>query len=170
MALKSIKFFGVSVYDNCWTDRDHDIQTSKSESELASVISIVTTIKAPSISSIIGSQIGAVFLLALISFGFLGRQTSLSLGIGGLLCLVANTVFTLKAFKYRGASAAEQIVKEFVSGEVYKILLSGAGFALIFIYSPAAQPSLVLLGYIAVHLVGMISTIHVVRTYNQAGI
>jgi len=110
-----------------------------------------------------------VFLLALISLGFLGMQTSLSLGIGGLLCLVANTVFTLKAFKYRGASAAEQIVKEFVSGEAYKILLSGAGFALTFIYAPAAQPSLVLLGYIAVYLVGILSTMRAVRTYNQAG-
>ena len=130
----------------------------------------MTTIKAPSISSIIGSQIGAVLLLALISFGFLDRQTSLSLGVGGLLCLIANTVFTLKAFKYRGASAAEQIVKEFVSGEVYKILLSGTGFALIFMCSPAAQPPLVLSGYIAVYLVGMLSTMHVVRTYNQAGI
>ena len=105
-----------------------------------------------------------MFLLALISLGFLGMQTSLSLGIGGLLCLVANTVFTLIAFKYRGASAAEQIVKEFVSGEAYKILLSGAGFALTFIYAPEAQPSLVLLGYIAVYLVGMLSTMHVVRT------
>ena len=128
------------------------------------------TIRAPSISSIIGSQIGAVFLLALISFGFLGMQASLSIGIGGLLCLIANTVFTLKAFKYRGASATEQIVKEFVSGEVYKILLSGAGFASTFIYLPAAQPSLVLLGFMAVYLVGMLSTMHVVRTYNQAGI
>ena len=93
-------------------------------------------------------------------------QTSLSLGIGGLLCFIANTVFTLKAFKYCGASAVEQIVKEFVSGEVYKFLLSGAGFALTFKYSPEAQPSLVLLGYIAVYLVGMLSTMHVVRTYN----
>ena len=109
-------------------------------------------------------------MLALISFGFLGMQASLSLGIGGLLCLIANTVFTLKAFKYRGASATEQIVKEFVSGEVYKILLSGAGFASTFIYLPAAQPSLVLLGFMAVYLVGMLSTMHVVRTYNQAGI
>ena len=109
-------------------------------------------------------------MLALISFGFLGMQASLSLGIGGLLCLIANTVFTLKAFRYRGASATEQIVKEFVSGEVYKILLSGAGFACTFIYLPAAQPSLVLLGFMAVYLVGMLSTMHVVRTYNQAGI
>ena len=97
-------------------------------------------------------------------------QASLSLGIGGLLCLIANTVFTLKAFKYRGASATEQIVKEFVSGEVYKILLSGAGFAFTFTYLSAAQPSLVLLGFMSVYLVGMLSTMYVVRTYNQAGI
>jgi hypothetical protein len=29
---------------------------------------------------------------------------------------------------------------------------------------------LVLLGYIAVYLVGMVNTMHVVRAYNQAGI
>jgi ATP synthase protein I len=130
----------------------------------------VTNIKAPSISSIIGGQIGAEILLALIGFGLSGIQTALSLGLGGLICFVANTVFTLKAFKYRGASATEQIVKEFVSGEVYKILLSAVGFALTFNYVPAATPLLVFLGYIAVYLVGMVSTMHVVRTYNQAGI
>ena len=130
----------------------------------------MTTIKAPSISSIIAGQFGAVVLLALVGFGLSGMQTAQSLGLGGLICFIANTVFTLKAFKYRGASATEQIVKEFVSGEAYKILLSGVGFALTFIYVPAAKPMLVFLGYIGVYLVGMVTTMYVVRTYNQAGI
>lgn len=130
----------------------------------------MTTIKAPSISSIIGGQIGAVILLALIGYGLSGTQTALSLGLGGSICFIANSVFTLKAFKYRGASATEQIVKEFVSGEVYKILLSGVGFALTFIYVAAATPFMVLLGYIVVYLVGIVSTMHVVKNYNQARI
>lgn len=170
MDSKSTDFFGDSAcFDRC-PHRNGNTQTGEPERELASVFLIVATIKAPSISSIIGAQIGAVFLLALIGFGLSGTQTALSLGLGGLICFVANTVFTLKAFKYRGASATEQIVKEFVSGEVYKILLSGVGFALTFIYVPAAMPMLVLLGYIVIYLVGMVSTMHVVRTYNQAGI
>ena len=130
----------------------------------------MATIKAPSIFTIIVGQISAVVLIALVGFGLSGMQTALSLGLGGLICFIANTVFTLKAFRYRGASATEQIVKEFVSGEVYKILLSGVGFALTFIYVPAAAPLMVLLGYIVVYLVGMVSTMYVVRTYNQAGI
>lgn len=129
----------------------------------------MTTIKAPSISSIIAGQFGAVVLLVLAGFGLSGADAALSLGLGGLICWFASTVFTLKAFKYRGASATEQIVKEFVSGEAYKILLSGVGFALTFIYVPAASPLLVFLGYIGVYLVGMGTTMHVVRTYNQAG-
>ena len=130
----------------------------------------MTTIKAPSISSIIAGQFGAVVLLALVGFGLSGMQTAQSLGLGGLICFIANTVFTLKAFKYRGASATEQIVKEFVSGEAYKILLSGVGFALTFLYVPAATPMMVFLGYLGVYLVGMVITMYVVRTYNQAGI
>ena len=130
----------------------------------------MTTIKAPSISSIIAGQFGAVVLLALVGFGMSGIQTAQSLGLGGLICFIANTVFTLKAFKYRGASATEQIVKEFVSGEAYKILLSGVGFALTFLYVPAATPMMVFLGYLGVYLVGMVITMYVVRTYNQAGI
>jgi ATP synthase protein I len=129
----------------------------------------VTTIKAPSITSIIAGQFGAVVLLALFGFVLSGTQTALSLGLGGLICWLANTVFTLKAFRYRGASATEQIVKEFVSGEAYKILLSGVGFALTFIYVTAASPLWVFLGYIGAYLVGMGTTMHVVRTYNQAG-
>jgi len=132
------------------------------------VTTIVNTIRAPSIISIIAAQLGAVLVLAVAGFGLSGVTTALSLALGGLVCWVSNTVFTVKAFKYRGASAAQKIVKEFASGEAYKILLSGAGFALVFIYVSAAQPLLVFLGYIGVYLVGLVSTWAVLSAYKQS--
>lgn len=128
----------------------------------------MTTIKAPSILSIIVGQFGATLVLALAGFVFGDAAIALSVGLGGAICLLANTVFVVKAFKYRGASATEKIVKEFVSGEAYKILLSGAGFALAFIYVSAVVPLMVFLGYIGVYLVGLGITMAVVSAYNQS--
>ena len=128
----------------------------------------MTTIKAPSIFSIIAAQFGAVLLLALAGYGLSGVTAGLSLALGGTICWVANTVFTIKAFKYRGASATQKIVKEFATGEVFKILLSGAGFALVFIYVSTAIPLLVFLGYIGVYVVGLVSTWVVIRAYSQS--
>ena len=125
-------------------------------------------IKAPSISKIIAGQVGAIVVLSLAGFGLSGVNTALSLGLGGLICSVANGVFVIKAFKYQGASATEQIVKEFASGEAYKILLSGVGFALTFIYVPAASPLLVFVGFIGVYLAGLALTMSVVSAYNQS--
>lgn len=125
-------------------------------------------IKAPSISKIIAGQFGATVVLLLAGFGLSGVNMALSLGLGGLICTLANSVFVIKAFKYRGASATQQIVKEFASGEAYKILLSGVGFALTFIYVPAALPLLVFVGFIGVYLVGLGLTMAVVSAYNQS--
>ena len=97
-----------------------------------------------------------------------GVTTALSLGLGGIICWVSNAVFTVKAFRYRGASATQKIVKEFASGEAFKILLSGAGFALVFIYVSAAVPLLVFLGYIGVYLVGLVTTWAVLGAYKQS--
>ena len=129
---------------------------------------MTTTIKAPSIFRIIAAQFIAVVLLAIAGFGLSGVTTGLSLGLGGLICWVSNTVFTVKAFRYRGASATQKIVKEFALGEALKILLSGAGFALVFIYVSEVSPFLVLLGYIGVYLVGLVSTWAVLGAYRQS--
>lgn len=118
--------------------------------------------------SIIAAQLAAAVLLAIAGLGLSGVTAALSLGLGGVICWVSNTVFTVKAFKYRGASATQKIVKEFALGEAYKILLSGAGFALVFMYVSEVSPLLVLLGYIGVYLVGLVSTWAVLRVYNQS--
>jgi len=95
-------------------------------------------------------------------------SVALALGLGGMICWVANAVFTLKAFRYRGASASRKIVKEFSLGEAFKILLSAAGFALAFIYVPTAPPIWVFMGYIGVYLVGLAITLSVVSKYSQS--
>ncbi|GAB5497816.1 MAG: F0F1 ATP synthase subunit I [Pseudohongiellaceae bacterium] len=129
---------------------------------------IKAPIKAPSISKIIAGQFAATVGLLLAGFGLSGVNAALSLGLGGLICWAANGVFVIKAFKYQGASATEQIVKEFAAGEAYKIVLSGVGFALTFIYVPAASPLLVFVGFIGVYLVGLGLTMSVVSAYNQS--
>lgn len=64
----------------------------------------------------------------LLSGGIAGRSALL----GGLVSVLPNAYFAKKLFQQQGANAARQIVSSFYKGEVSKILLSIALFALVF--------------------------------------
>ncbi len=128
----------------------------------------VNSIKAPSIYNIIIGQCVAACVLATIALGFSGVPMAISVGLGGAICVVANAIFIVKAFRHLGATASRKILKEFYLGEAFKILLSGAGFALTFIYVSVALPAFVLAGYVLVYLVGMWATIKAVSAYTQS--
>ena len=82
-----------------------------------------------------------------------------SLLSGGLICAIPNAYFSIKAFQHRGARAAKKIVKAFYVGEGIKILLTCAGFALVFAYvKPLSTPAL-FSGFVVVYLTGLVSLI-----------
>jgi len=103
----------------------------------------VSTIKAPPIQKIIVSQFITAVLLAVVGYGTQDLVVAYSLLSGGLICAIPNAYFSIKAFQHRGARAAKKIVKAFYVGEGIKILLTCAGFALVFAYvKPLSTPAL----------------------------
>ena len=91
----------------------------------------MVTIKKPPVYRAMGVQ--AALLLPLCALLSLYDQTAgFSALLGGLLCLVPHAYFTVCAFRYTGARAAEQVVRDFYRGETGKYALTLAGFALVF--------------------------------------
>ncbi len=52
--------------------------------------------------------------------------------LGGLTCAVPNAYFIWRAFRYRGARSAAQIVQSFYQGESWKFVLTALCFGVIF--------------------------------------
>jgi ATP synthase protein I len=121
----------------------------------------VSTIKAPPIYKIIVSQfIAVVFITAA---GYVTRDliVAYSLLLGGLICAVPNAYFTLRAFRYRGASATQQIVRDFYVGEGIKLLLIGSGFALVFSSVDPLNALALFAGFVLVFVVGLAALIFI---------
>ena len=123
----------------------------------------VSTIKAPPIYKIIASQFIAVGVIATVGYATLGWTSAYSLLLGGLICAVPNAYFSMKAFRYRGARAAQKIVRAFYVGEAVKISLICAGFALTFVYVEPLSSRALFSGFIAIYLTGIVATRRVIQ-------
>lgn len=79
----------------------------------------------------------AQLLVAVLAAGAGGILSSLVSGysalLGGLIALLANLYFAAKAFRYSGARSAGAIVRAMWSGEMGKLFLTAALFALVFV-------------------------------------
>lgn len=118
---------------------------------------IVSTIKAPPIYKIIASQFVTVGLITTCGYALLGWISAYSLLLGGLICAIPNAYFAIKAFEYKGARAAQKIVRAFYVGEAVKILLMCAGFALTFKFVQPLSTPAVFLGFVLVYVMGLIA-------------
>lgn len=128
------------------------------KSALRELNNIVSTIKAPPIYKIIASQFIAVGFITTVGYTTLGWISAYSLLLGGMICAVPNAYFTVKAFRYRGARAAQKIVRAFYVGEAVKILLICAGFALTFVYVEPLSSGALFAGFVLVYLTGLLAT------------
>ena len=127
----------------------------------------VSTIKAPPSYKIIASQFIAVGVIAAVGYTTLGWTSAYSLLLGGLICAVPNAYFTSKAFRYRGARAAQKIVRAFYVGEAVKILLMCAGFALTFNFVKPLSPTAVFSGFVVTYLTGLLVLVAVQTEYSR---
>ncbi|MFC3908204.1 ATP synthase subunit I [Legionella dresdenensis] len=93
-------------------------------------------------------QIGICLMITLLLFLFSGAKAAGSALTGGLVAILPSAVFAKRLFKYQGARAAKEIVKNFYQGEFLKIILSMILFALVFIFYEV-QPLVFFLTYIA---------------------
>ena len=73
-----------------------------------------------------------VLLTSLIIYFVWGTDYAKSALVGGVVAIVPNIVFALKAFKYAGAQSSKKVVESFFSGVKLKMVLTALLFALAF--------------------------------------
>jgi len=76
--------------------------------------------------------IGVVVLCSLFSYFFWGVAHAKSVMAAGVVTIVPNIVFALKAFKYAGAKSSKLVVESFFSGVKLKMVLTALLFVLAF--------------------------------------
>jgi ATP synthase protein I len=116
----------------------------------------MSSIKAPPVRKLAAVQLLVVFGLSSAALLFLGWISAYSVLIGGLINMIPNAYFAHKAFRYRGARAAQKIVRELYTGEAIKLLLMGAGFALSFLYVKPLNTAALFSGFVLVHITGIL--------------
>jgi ATP synthase protein I len=78
-------------------------------------------------------------LLAIVSalaFMLIDIKAAYSALLGGIICVVPNTIFVWYAYRFGGARAARQITNSFYKGEALKIMFTALMFAVTFIWLP----------------------------------
>jgi len=73
-----------------------------------------------------------VIFVTLGILGVWGQNSAKSALIGGLIGIIPNIIFALKAFRYAGARAAKKVVESFFSGIKIKMGLTAVLFSLAF--------------------------------------
>ncbi|WP_257264053.1 F0F1 ATP synthase subunit I [Endozoicomonas sp. ONNA2] len=106
----------------------------------------------PPVHRVIVAQllVSAVLAMALLPLGITVTLSSL---LGGLCCSLPNAYFVWRVFRYRGARSAKLIVSSFYRGEAGKLLLTTAGFTLVFTLFKPLEPVALFGSFIAVQAV-----------------
>lgn len=93
-------------------------------------------------------QLAIVLLLASILWVMQGYWVFRSFLLGGMISFVPNLILYRQMFRYKGASQAKQILKALYFGELLKLILTGAGFAVVLLL-PHTLPLWVFGGFIS---------------------
>ncbi len=112
-------------------------------------------------------QFIASIVAGLFAFGLFGHVSGKSAWLGGLICWLPNCYFAFRAFRYRGARAAQKIVRSFYAGEVGKMMLTMLFFALVFIKVKPLDALALFSGYALVMTLSWIVPIFVAREENK---
>ena len=78
------------------------------------------------------AQLVVLILISALLMLAKGWQAGFSGLLGGVIAWLPNLYFAQKAFRYRGARAAKDILKSFYAGEAGKFFLTAVLFALVF--------------------------------------
>jgi ATP synthase protein I len=96
----------------------------------------------------------------------LGTVLAYSVLLGGLISLIPNAWFASLVFRYSGARAVGLVVRNAYLGELGKLVMSAAGFGLVFVrVDPLHVPGL-FTGFVLVHLSGIVALIRHSRINN----
>ncbi len=80
----------------------------------------------------IALMIVLVFVITLITYFYWGLSYAQSALAGGVVIIIPNFVFALKAFRYSGARSSQKVMASFNSGAKIKLVLTAVLFSLVF--------------------------------------
>jgi ATP synthase protein I len=106
------------------------------------------------------ATIQAITTLSLTGISLLlGSVLAYSVLLGGLISLIPSTGFAVLVFRHSGARAVGAVVRNALLGELMKLGLIGAGFALVFVLVDPLHVIGLFTGFVFVHLAGLVATI-----------
>ena len=123
----------------------------------------MSNLSTPPVYKVIVAQLVATAFMAAFSLLFSGIILAYSVLLGGLISALPNSYFVLHAFKYQGARNAEKVVKGFIKGELGKIAITIALFALSFTLVSDLNELALILGFIVTHFVGVMMSGRIAR-------
>lgn len=115
----------------------------------------MTNLRTPPVYKVIVAQLLATAFIAAASLLLSGSIAAFSIVVGGLISALPNSYFALQAFKYQGARNADRVVKSFIRGELGKIGITLVLFALSFTLITNLHELALILGFIAIHFIGV---------------
>ena len=115
----------------------------------------MSNLKPPPVYKVILAQLTATILVAVISLLVSGTIMAYSVFLGGMISALPNSYFAMHAFKYQGARSADKVVKSFIRGELGKLGITLVLFALCFSLITNLNELALILGFIAIQLVGV---------------
>lgn len=116
----------------------------------------MSSIKAPPINLIVAGQLILLVVLGAVTLLMLGWTDAYSLMLGGLISALPNAWFTRRFFIHRGARATQQAMRAFYTGKAITLILTGAGFALAFIYLDSLNVLALFSGFVVTHIAGLV--------------
>lgn len=103
-------------------------------------------------------QLVGCLLLSVLGL-FVGKIAAWSVLAGGLICVIPNAYFAWRAFRYRGARAAREILRSFYQGEAVKFVLTAVLFALVFVWLKPLSPLALFVGFIGTQIFGWVGSL-----------
>ena len=89
-----------------------------------------------------------------------------SVVLGGVISILPNAYFAHCVFRHAGARSIEKAVRSAYQGEVVKLLMMGAGFALVFAFVEPIEVPAVFGGFLVVHAGGLLAVVRQFRQQN----
>jgi ATP synthase protein I len=97
------------------------------------------------------AQLIIILIAGLLAFCLGNLHALISAILGGLVCFVPGLLFAIYFFRYKGAQQTSKIVSAFYLGEVFKLILTGVLFVVVFI-NYKINPSAFFITFIAVQM------------------
>lgn len=129
----------------CWVD-----STARRKRGDAVNIRNKTPLHRLSVFPLLLTQLAVALLVAVVGMVWKGPVAGYSALLGGMIAFLPNLYFTYKAFRYFGARSVKAIVQSFWSGEMGKLFLTAALFALVFAGVERLNVAALFAGYVLV--------------------